>query len=261
MLKIGITSGIGSGKSTVCDYFERIFKVPVYYMDKRAKELVAEQPSLKSELIDHFGERTFADDGTYNTKYISDIIFNDVEQRKWMEAKIGEYMSSDYQAWLGINSEATYVMVESAIFFETDCAYMVDYVLGVECPYIVRLERVQKRNNFTVEQVIERMNAQMNEEEKMGLCDFHVFNGDIDMKDLNFQCIGFHDLFSKMGRKLKNVEGHYRNLIAKGVAYGLGRGQASISTVDKLWENHNTEPDPEYIRSVVESFFDEYGVK
>lgn len=262
MLKIGVTAGIGSGKSTVCRYFEEVFHIPVYYMDERSKALVTEKTLLRVDLSEHFGDETFIN-GVYNTKYISNIVFNNVEERKWLEHKIGEYMKVDYAEWLFACSKIKkgtipYVMVESAIFFEANCADMVDYILGVECPYAIRLERVQKRNNFTTEQVTERMKNQMDEDEKMSMCDFHVLNGDIPLADLNFQLVSYESLFRKMGKKVKETEQYYKNLAAKGVAFGLGVGQSYVKTFTDLEKFGGKEPDAKFVLDTVNSFFAEY---
>ncbi len=248
MLRIGITAGIAAGKSTVCKVFNEKFHVPIYDMDSRAKALVEEVPDLKQELVNHFGPDTIKEDGSYNPKHVATIVFSDKDEKAWLEKTIGGYMKEDYKTWCDNNKKKNipFVMLESAILFEAKCDEWIDLVIGVECPLPIRIERVQKRNNFTTEQVLERINNQMSEDEKMGLCDFIITND--GTAELEPQIMSIYRLMTKIYR----IERRSIKLAAQGVAFGLGiagLGTRTDGTTDEV-----------FIVDTVNSFLNKYDV-
>lgn len=172
-LKIGLTGGIGSGKSTVAKLFE-VFGVPVYYADQAAKRLLNEDEGLKSSIKKLFGENAYVD-GKVNRQYLAAIVFNDPLKLAQLNALVHPVTIADGNKWLS-QQEATYAIKEAALIFESKVDSYLDYVIGVYAPASLRIERAMKRDHITSEDVLARMKRQMDEGEKMRLCDFVITN-------------------------------------------------------------------------------------
>lgn len=174
MLKLGITGGIGSGKSTVCRIFEQL-GVPVYNADTRARELIAENLQLRAELVSHFGPEAFAD-GIYNTVYMAGLVFQDQSKLALLNTIVHPYVFRDWEAFCQEHAASPYVVKEAAIMLETDSRKTVDKVILVYAPAELRLERSMKRDGSSREKVLARMASQMPEEEKLKLADGVIYN-------------------------------------------------------------------------------------
>lgn len=174
MLRLGITGGIGSGKSTVCQIFESL-GVPVYNADARAKYLVANNMDLQAELTAAFGEQTFIN-GEYNRTYIAGIVFADKFQLEKLNRIIHPYVLADWDKFCLQFAQLPYVVKEAAIMLETDSKNSVDKIALVYAPLALRLERVIKRDGSDPELVKARMAMQMPEEEKLALADYVIKN-------------------------------------------------------------------------------------
>jgi dephospho-CoA kinase len=173
MLKIGLTGGIGSGKSSVAKIFE-ILGVPVYYADDAAKRLMNESPFLKAEIIKHFGEESYVE-GKLNRTYLAKVVFSDVEKTKLINSIIHPVTIADAEEWM-TKQLAPYAIKEAALIFEAKAEKNLDLIIGVQSPLPLRIKRVMQRDNLTEEAVINRIQKQMNEEEKMNRCDFIIVN-------------------------------------------------------------------------------------
>lgn len=173
MLKIGITGGIGSGKTTVAKLFEQL-GIPVYYADVRGKALASEDPEVASQIREVFGEEAYVN-GSLDHKFIASIVFNEKEKLQALNSIVHPAAQRDWEKWVK-EQNTPYVLREVAILFEVGAEKGLDYVIGVSAPEEVRIERVMKRNSFTREQVIERIRNQMPDEEKMSRCDFVIDN-------------------------------------------------------------------------------------
>lgn len=174
MLRLGVTGGIGSGKSTVCQIFEKL-GVPVYYADQRSKFLVSNLPELKREIISHFGDESFVD-GVYNREYIAGVVFNDKSKLELLNSIIHPYVLRDWDEFCLQNKNSKYIIKEAAIMLETDSKHTVDKIALVYAPQELRLQRVMRRDGLDSEAVISRMNRQMPEEEKRKLADYVIYN-------------------------------------------------------------------------------------
>lgn len=173
MLKVGITGGIGSGKSIVTKLFAML-GVPVYNADDAAKSLMNTDLFIKAELIKTFGEETYTN-GLLNRPVLAAKVFNNPEQLKLLNSIVHPIVINDAFVWM--NSQLYPIVIkEAAIFFESGSNRNMDYMIGVYAPKKLRLERVIKRDNSNSEAVLDRMNRQMDEEEKMKLCDFVLYN-------------------------------------------------------------------------------------
>jgi len=175
MLKIGITGGIGSGKSTVARVFETL-GIPVYYADDAAKRLMQEDPELKKQIISLFGESAYKD-GELNRSYISGQAFSNPEKVKALNALVHPATISDAKSWMA-KQQSPYALKEAALIFESGSEKELDYVIGVSAPEEIRIRRVMERDGSSREAILQRIQNQMNEEEKMKRCHFIIQNGD-----------------------------------------------------------------------------------
>ena len=173
MLKIGLTGGIGSGKSTVAKVFE-VLGIPVYYADEEAKRLMNEDEVLKEKIQELFGAESYTN-GLLNRKYIADIVFHDPKKLEQLNALVHPLTINDANNWLQ-QQTTPYAIKEAALIFETGIHEYLDYVIGVYAPAPLRIQRVIERDNISLEAVMARMSKQMDEEEKMRLCNFVINN-------------------------------------------------------------------------------------
>ena len=173
MLKIGLTGGIGSGKSTVARIFE-VLGVPVYYADDAAKRLMNENETLKQQIIDLFGKEVYPE-GVLDKKYLAEIVFHSSEKLTKLNALVHPATINDANEWMH-QQTTPYTIKEAALIFESGAHEMLDFVIGVHAPAALRIQRVMDRDKLTREEVLNRSNKQMNEEDKMRLCNFVVTN-------------------------------------------------------------------------------------
>jgi dephospho-CoA kinase len=179
MLKIGLTGGIGSGKTTVAKVLE-VLDIPVYYADEAAKELMHTNELLKQQLILHFGKETYFEDGQLNRKHISSIVFNNKEKLELLNSLVHPATIADAKEWFS-KQQSPYVVKEAALLFESGTAEGLDYIIGVTAPAALRIKRVMDRDGVTAEEVKRRMANQLDETLKMKLCDFVVHNNEQEL--------------------------------------------------------------------------------
>ena len=192
MLHIGLTGGIGSGKSTVAKVFETL-GIPVYYADDAAKKLMNENEELKKQIIYHFGEESYTN-GQLNRSYIASVVFGSKEKIELLNSLVHPATIADSENWTK-RQQSPYIIKEAALLFESASAQGLDYIIGVSTPKALRINRVMKRDNVSREEVIKRMENQINEEMKMKLCDFIIYN---DEQQLMIpQAIQLHEKFLK----------------------------------------------------------------
>ncbi len=187
MLKIGLTGGIGSGKTTVAQIFE-VLGIPVYYADDAAKKLMDEDENLKQQIIQHFGIESYTN-GTLNRSFLSEAIFSDPKKTALINSIIHPATIADAENWMN-NQTAPYAIKEAALIFEADADKMLDLVIGVYAREELRIKRVMVRNNISSQAVKLRMKNQMDEEVKMSLCDAVILNEEEDL--LIPQVVEFH---------------------------------------------------------------------
>ncbi len=175
MLKIGLTGGIGSGKTTVAQIFE-VLSIPVYYADNAAKHLMNNNPELKSQIVSAFGTESYKD-GKLDNAYLAKIVFSNEDKLALLNSYVHPITLQDSLIWMQ-NQRAPYAIKEAALIFEANLDTYLDYIIGVFAPQHVRIERVKKRDHISEDLILSRIKQQMNEEEKMKLCDFVVINND-----------------------------------------------------------------------------------
>ena len=174
MLRIGLTGGIGCGKTTVARVFETL-GIPVYYADAAAKRLMNEDPAIRSSLIENFGKASYTDSGTLNRSYLASLVFEDPEKREFLNQLIHPATIADANQWLA-KQQAPYALREAALLFESGAAEGLDYVIGVSAPISVRIRRVMKRDELSEDDVKKRMATQLQDTIKLKLCDFVIIN-------------------------------------------------------------------------------------
>jgi dephospho-CoA kinase len=174
-LIVGITGGIGSGKSTVCAIF-KMLKGPVFEADKVAKQLLDSNRKVKEGLIQRFGKDIYTKNGTVDRKKLAEIIFNDDLQLKKMNELVHPVVREEFENWVKENNKLPYVIHEAAILFESGFYKMMDYTILVSAPREKRIEWVMKRDGVSRKQVEERMKNQLPEEEKQKLASVVLMN-------------------------------------------------------------------------------------
>lgn len=173
MLRIGLTGGIGSGKTTVAQIFE-VLGIPVYYADDEAKRLMNTNTELKNAIIKNFGAESYKD-GMLNRNYISSIAFNDQYKLDLLNSLVHPAIMKEGEHWLNVQT-TLYAIHEAALIFEAGVNKRMDHVIGVFAPQTIRVKRVMERDKLSEAEVLNRINLQMDEEEKMNLCDFVINN-------------------------------------------------------------------------------------
>ena len=196
MLKIGITGGIGSGKSTAAKIFE-ILGVPVYYADEAAKRLMNEDKDLKENLIKIFGNSIYTD-GLLNRPVLASMVFNDREKLTKLNSMVHPATIKDAENWMQ-QQITPYALKEAALIFESGGNKILNKVIGVYSPANLRIQRVIERDKIDRSAVIARMDKQMNEDEKMNLCNYVIKNDELNM--LIPQVLFLHEELLKLAKK------------------------------------------------------------
>ncbi len=176
MIKVGVTGGIGSGKTTVCRIFESL-GIPVYYADVRAKQLVLDDPELKQGYIRLFGSKVYTDEGLLNRELIADRIFNDHQLLKEVNKLVHPAVRRDFDSWCN-KQAAPFVLQEAAVLIEGGGYKLMDRVVLVSAPEEIRIQRVLERDGSTRKMVEQRMKNQWTADRLRDYCDFEVIADD-----------------------------------------------------------------------------------
>lgn len=180
MLKIGITGGIGSGKSIVGRLF-RVLGVPLYDSDSRAKWVMAHDPQLRQELIAAFGPETFDAQGRLDRTYLARVAFPDPQQLARLNALVHPHVGRDFAKWATARQAegCAYVLKEAALLYESGAYRQLDRIITVFAPQALRQERVLRRDpHRTAHDVLTIIGKQLSEEEKLTRADFVIHNDD-----------------------------------------------------------------------------------
>jgi len=193
MLRIGLTGGIGSGKSTVARIFE-VLGIPVYDADSASKKLMIENNELKNQIKNSFGKEAYTD-GELNRRYLAEQVFSDSQKMALLNSFVHPATIKDAEQWMK-KQNAPYLIKEAALIFESGSQKQLDYVIGVKSPLALRLHRTIQRDNVSTEQVKARMEMQMDEAIKMRLCDYVIINDEQQM--ILPQVLELHEKFLRM---------------------------------------------------------------
>ena len=178
MLKIGLTGGVGSGKSTIAKIIETL-GYPVYISDSKASELINRNEEIKKHLTELFGKDIYQPDGNLNKKRLANIIFNDKEAIKQVNSIVHPAVTQDFMKWCSAQ-RCPFLFFESAILFESKLENLFDYIILIITDLETRMKRVISRDSTTREKVIERINNQMPDEIKQTKSDFVIYNNNDD---------------------------------------------------------------------------------
>jgi len=196
MLRVGLTGGIGSGKSTVAKIFESL-GIPVYYADDAARNIMNTDKELKAALIKKFGDRVYKE-GLLDRSWLATIVFADKEKLALLNSLTHPVTIRDADRWMQ-KQTSPYTIKEAALLFESRANEHLDHIIGVYAPQELRIKRVMTRDKVTAEEVMKRLNRQMNEEEKMKRCDSVIVND--EKQPVIQQVLTLHSTFLAMQPK------------------------------------------------------------
>jgi len=185
MFRVGLTGGIGSGKSTIAAIFE-VLGIPVSYADREARRVMNEDRELRASIIEHFGPESYTNpeghpspDGQLNRKYIAGQVFTDPARLELLNSLVHPATIREGRKWMDtLEGRYPYAIREAAIIFETSAAAHLDFIIGVYAPATLRIHRTMQRDHISRDEVLQRMKNQIDEEIKMRLCDAVIVNDD-----------------------------------------------------------------------------------
>jgi dephospho-CoA kinase len=193
MLKIGVTGGIGVGKSIVCRMFA-VLGIPIYDADTRAKWVMRYDEALRQELTDAFGTDSYTADGELNRAYLAKTAFYDPQKLALLNSIVHPHVANDFIDWAAANSSAPYLVKEAALMYESESWRQMDEIIAVFAPMDVRIKRLLQRDTHRTQQDIEAIiGKQLKEEEKMARAQHVVYNDDQQL--LIPQVLKLHEQF------------------------------------------------------------------
>ena len=179
MIKVGITGGIGSGKSTVCKVF-KVLGIPVFEADQVARQLMNYDVKVRIQLINLFGSSVYLPDQTIDRKFLSGIVFNNPSLLADLNSIVHPAVRNAFDDWCQ-NQQSPYVLQEAAILFESGFYKLMDKTIVVDTDEAERIQRVMKRDGTSEEQVRERIRNQWTDEQRIKLADFVINNNDNEL--------------------------------------------------------------------------------
>ncbi|MGQ7869291.1 dephospho-CoA kinase [Sunxiuqinia sp. sy24] len=179
MLKIGITGGIGSGKSTICKFFN-LLGIPVFNADLEAKRIMNSSSLVRSQMMLHFGKDIYLPNQTLDRQKLAAKIFNSASMLQKVNAIVHPAVRNYFSEWCQ-NQQSPYVVHEAAILFESGFYEMMDYIILVTAPEQQRIERVMRRDYSSIEQIKERMSKQWPDDKKIKLANTTINNNNRDL--------------------------------------------------------------------------------
>jgi len=196
MLKIGITGGIGSGKTTVCKVFETL-GIPVFYADAAAKLAMVSDPVLMEGIKEAFGQESYHSDGTLNNKHIAAIVFATQVELDKLNSLVHPAVFKAFEKWTNaIVKPVPYVLKEAALLFESGSYQQCDKNILVTSPLALRVARVMQRDNISEGQVLARMDKQFTDDQKIKMADYFISNASTD--SIILQVLNLHEKFLQL---------------------------------------------------------------
>lgn len=193
ILRIGLTGGIGSGKTIVARVFE-VLGIPVYYADQEAKRIINENEIVKEQIIAQFGEIAYINN-ELNRSYIASIVFKDKSKLDLLNAIVHPITLKESECWMQ-SQNTLYAIKEAALIFESGAHKHLDFIIGVSAPLQLRIQRVVARDTTNAQDVYRRIENQMNEEDKLNLCDAIIINDEQQL--VVKQVLALHDRLVEM---------------------------------------------------------------
>ena len=197
MITIGLTGGIGSGKSVVASLLE-LYGMSVYIADEESKRLLTSSPLIRERLTTLLGSSVYNADGL-NRRMMASLIFNDAKLLEQVNAVIHPEIARHFKAWMS-RQTTNFVVLESAILFESGFNHFVDICILVYAPLELRIKRVMARDKITEKEVLQRMRHQIPDEEKKVLSDYVIYNDDM------------HALVPQIEREFISITNYERSL-------------------------------------------------
>ena len=199
MLKVGVTGGIGSGKSTVSSFFSAL-GVPVYDSDQRAKSLMQHDDSIKSKIKIEFGDNTYHKN-VLNRSYLAEIVFKNESKLKQLNAIVHPAVRTDFINWLSQNSNAKFIIKEAAIIIESEAYKDLDKLIVVNASRDQKIKRIKQRDNLSLEDIENRIQNQLSDEIRNQYADFIIDNNS-GKKELKQQVLS---IYNKLIDQPKNI--------------------------------------------------------
>lgn len=199
MLKVGLTGGIGAGKSTVAHIFA-VLGIPVYHADQEAKRLMQTNPSLIEKIKIAFSEKAYVE-GILDRKYLSSLVFNNKQQLELLNSIVHPFTIQDGKEWMK-KQNSPYAIKEAALIFESGSQGEFDVIIGVFAPPAMRIHRTIQRDQVDRKKVMSRMEKQLDENIKMKLCDHVLINNEQTM--LTPQVIALHEQLIRLSAEREN---------------------------------------------------------
>ena len=174
MIKVGLTGGIGSGKTTVSNFFLD-YGIPVYNSDSQGKTLMNTNLELKNDIVSLFGKSVY-DNGILNTNLLSSIVFNDSTKIEQLNNLVHPKVAQDFNQWVGKNNNKPILVKEAAILIESGAYLNMDKIILVVSEKSTRINRVSKRDNSDLDYIEKRINHQLTDNEKIKYADYIIEN-------------------------------------------------------------------------------------
>lgn len=174
-LRIGITGGMGAGKSTICQIYEQI-GIPIYNADSRAKWLMNNDAELKESIRENFGWDAYTRKDELDRAYIAKVVFNNQEKLETLNSLVHPAVKQDYEQWTIEHREHPYSIKEAALLFESNSYKSLHKVIVVTCPIETRIERIIKRDHVKREDILKRIQNQMTDKARMQMADWVIYN-------------------------------------------------------------------------------------
>jgi dephospho-CoA kinase len=206
MLSVGITGGIGSGKSIAVKIFNAL-GVPGYNADERAKYLCQYAPAVKEQIVLSFGAEAYLSDGTYNTRRVANQVFQNPEKLKILNSIVHPAVGADFENWKAMQAKLghNYVLKEAALLFEAGTFTAMDKMITITAPLPLRIERILKRDpQRTVEEIEQIIARQWPEEDKIKKSDFVIYND--GKSSLVEQILAIHGQLSVLTAKIEKTQ-------------------------------------------------------
>jgi len=174
MHKVGVTGGIGSGKTLVCEVFKRL-GISVYNADNEAKNILNSNTEVRKSIENYYGQDIYQKH-ILSKKKLAEIIFNNTEAIQKINSIVHPVVQQNFIEWCKLQENKPYVIEEAAIIFESGAYKELDYTINVFAPEQIRIQRVMERDRATIEDVKNRMQNQMNDDERVKLANFTIIN-------------------------------------------------------------------------------------
>lgn len=174
-IQVGVTGGIGVGKTTVGQIFETL-GAPIYKSDDRAKILMNSNDQLKSQIIEAFGYDAYNRDKQLNRSYLATVVFNNPKKLQVLNSLVHPAVLEDYRNWFSEQNNVPYTIKEAALMFETDSHKSMDCIIVVTCPINLRIDRIVKRDHMKRDEVLKRIENQMSDKQRLEKAQYRVKN-------------------------------------------------------------------------------------